>query len=586
MLKKKWAFTVLSGMLIFVLAVGAGTFALFSGTLSNANRFQAGTVQVDVNPEPMYYTADSHPGHSYPYNIETGLQFGGEALGGWAPGDEVPREMAISNSGSLDVIITGVHAEINLEPTPGGVAGLDQHDPRYQQFMDKINVVITDRTRDLLLYDGSLRGLLDGASGGDGGKAFNASEKFVIAAADDPRMIDFLVRMDKSADNDLQGVTWVFDFIFTAEQQRNNPDQPSANKSITGSVFESITHDAIAGALVDFGNGYFTTTNEDGVYLLEIPAGTYNASISAAGFQSKTVENIAILDPLTHHDFYLDRMVLAGTASGLITHALDGTGVSGLTIKFRSGHNTQSGDVIGSTTTGANGAYSISLPAGSYTGEIIDSHGLYITSYFNIVTVSGVDTPDQNASVSPLLGEGDWRIVLNWGRSPADLDAHLTGPKGNNGSDRFHVYYDNRSYYNPNGFFNRVLRAHLDRDDTNGYGPETVTITNQFQGVYRYSVHDYTNRNSNNSNALANSAATVTVFKGNHQIASFSVPSQKGTLWTVFEINGETITPKNMMSYVLNPNNPGPFSQNGESDLPATDAEIIARDVFTNPKDE
>jgi len=42
----------------------------------------------------------------------------------------------------------------------------------------------------------------------------------------------------------------------------------------------------------------------------------------------------------------------------------------------------------------------------------------------------------------------------------------------------------------------------------------------------------------------------VRVYRGSNLVASFNVPSNTGgTLWTVFEMNGDTITPINTMSY-------------------------------------
>jgi hypothetical protein len=68
-------------------------------------------------------------------------------------------------------------------------------------------------------------------------------------------------------------------------------------------------------------------------------------------------------------------------------------------------------------------------------------------------------------------------------------------------------------------------------------------------GTYRYSVHDYTNRGSDSSTALANSGAQVHVYRGASLVQTFNVPSGGGTLWTVFELSGSAITPINTMSY-------------------------------------
>lgn len=556
MRKKQYLALTLSLMLVMTFVIGAGTFALFSASKTNANNhFKAGTIDLGTNPEPMYYTAASHPRSEWmqQYDLPRAIDpYGGEAIGGWAPGDSIDREMTIINSGSLDAIVKGVHARINLSETPGGVVGLDQNHQDYQQFIDMMKVKIVDRTGGgVVLYDGSLRNLLNAESGGNGGVMFDSSQQFVVG---EPRTIDFNVTMDLSADNHLQGKTWVFDFVFYAEQARNNGAPQEQYGTVQGIVTEHNTNHPLAGVQIDFGNGSTAVTDQNGQYSITLPVGTYSATASKDGYNSASVDNIVVENnQSTTQNFVLTPLVTPpadGTASGFITNALDGKGVQGLTINFRSGHNTQTGQIVASTTTGANGKYHITLPEGNYTGEVIGQG--YHTTYFNIISVANVETPNQNASVTPILPEGDWKIVLTWGKDPKNLDAHLTGPKPDGSKDRFHVYFKDKEYYT--GFGDRkVIRAKLDKDDKDGYGPETITITNQMDGIYRYSVHDYTNRKSSKSNALANSNATVTVYKGNQIVASFTVPNQKGTLWKVFEINGNTLTPLNQMTHWENP---------------------------------
>ena len=92
--------------------------------------------------------------------------------------------------------------------------------------------------------------------------------------------------------------------------------------------------------------------------------------------------------------------------------------------------------------------------------------------------------------------------------------------------------------------------AELDLDDLSSYGPETVTIYDQIDGTYRFSVHDYTNRSSESSTALSNSGAQVRIYKGSGLLETFNVPTNMGgTLWTVFEMNGTNIVQKQVLSY-------------------------------------
>ena len=233
-----------------------------------------------------------------------------------------------------------------------------------------------------------------------------------------------------------------------------------------------------------------------------------------------------------------------GNASGTITNALNGSGVSGITINLRSGENVTSGTVVATTTTASNGAYSFTgLQPGTYTAEVSGSG--FVTTYFSVAVVVDTTTPNQNAVVSPLMAAGQTRVVLTWGSTPSDLDSHLTGPLSGS-SSRFHVFYGNQGSSTASPF------AALDLDDTDSFGPETTTIYSQTSGVYRFSVHDFTNESLTSSSALASSGAQVKVYRDNALVATYNIPSSPGTLWTVFELNGSVITPVNSMSYANN----------------------------------
>lgn len=201
---------------------------------------------------------------------------------------------------------------------------------------------------------------------------------------------------------------------------------------------------------------------------------------------------------------------------------------------------------MASTVSGSGGNYSFTdLDAGQYTGQVYGTG--YSTTYFTLVCAGGMLMAAQNATVTPMLVPGEIRIVLTWGATPSDLDSHLTGPLPD--GSRFHMYYPLKGSSSPWPEY-----VNLDLDDVTSYGPETTMIIQQIPGIYRYSVHDYTNRYSGSSTALSNSGAQVRVYWGSDLVASFPVPTgQGGTLWTVFELNGDTITPINTMSYQSSP---------------------------------
>ena len=98
--------------------------------------------------------------------------------------------------------------------------------------------------------------------------------------------------------------------------------------------------------------------------------------------------------------------------------------------------------------------------------------------------------------------------------------------------------------------------AVLDYDDTESYGPETITLTVlpelMEDGKFCYYVHDYSNSGSYNVSAMSFSDAVVRVYRGNEQIEIFSISqNQKGTVWHVFDITDQGIEPVNVFGYTL-----------------------------------
>jgi hypothetical protein len=131
-------------------------------------------------------------------------------------------------------------------------------------------------------------------------------------------------------------------------------------------------------------------------------------------------------------------------------------------------------------------------------------------------------------ALSPTMQSLDGlRVVLDWGSEPADLDSHL-------------VYADSHVFFEAK----QGDGANLDVDDTNGYGPETITIEKRKQGVkYLYAVHNYSEGDRRGSKSLSNSSqAKVFVYIGSSLVRTFRPPAGKsGNTWIAFGIgeNGE-----------------------------------------------
>ncbi len=355
-----------------------------------------------------------------------------------------------------------------------------------------------------------------------------------------------------------------------------------ATGMISGNVKSAENSNEISNALVRvYQNGSLiksARTDSNGYYNIELPVGDYIVKITAGNYKSAKMGVTVVENTTTYNETMLLVKVglNTGYANGIITSALNGMGVPGVTLKLRNGVNNIYGNVVYMTTTNENGYYKVEYIPGTYTVEY--SKEGYITGYRSIV-IGIIDLAAQNASISPLLGDGAYRITLYWKNIPNDLDSHLTGPVENS-SERFHLYYpmNERNGGHPNSD-----KYTLDLDNTDIVSRpevyETTTILKQIDGVYRFSVHDYSNSGSTTSTAMANSQATVNVYKGNSNIpvATFHVPTTAvGSIWTVFEINGDTITPINRIS-AGNDSNISLFGLNNASSL--YDEDIIMETV-------
>jgi hypothetical protein len=162
----------------------------------------------------------------------------------------------------------------------------------------------------------------------------------------------------------------------------------------------------------------------------------------------------------------------------------------------------------------------------------------YISTTITIEVIAGTIF-NNRISVSPEMAMEWVRIILDWGRSPKDLDAHFE----KNGS--YHVSFRNMKTASDG-------TCRLDRDDTSGFGPETITVEKiETEGKYTYWVHDYTNLTNDNSRHLSRSGATVKVYGNGTLQGYYTVPSgQRGNVWKVFEIkNGQFETINQVTSH-------------------------------------
>ncbi len=320
---------------------------------------------------------------------------------------------------------------------------------------------------------------------------------------------------------------------------------------VTGRVIDGQTNTGLAGARVELPNGSFATAGSDGAFAFTVPFASANPDgrvvikASLNGYLGTSLATRIVAPSTVLETILLVKSTgLVSSVTGVVRNARNNQGIANASVFLSKG---QGGSVPESTekTTDSNGTFSFTgLESGVYSIFVLAAG--YSDCGRTVISLGSNATAAQDVPCSP-IGQEQVRIVLTWGANPTDLDAHLTGPNASD-ANRFHIYYpgSNRGAEAVNPF------AILDVDDRSSFGPETLTLTRLNSGVYRYSVHDFTNRNSATSTALGSSSAKVELYvPGNFSPRIFYVPNQRGTLWTVFELTGSlsnvTVTTRNEM---------------------------------------
>jgi PKD repeat protein len=235
------------------------------------------------------------------------------------------------------------------------------------------------------------------------------------------------------------------------------------------------------------------------------------------------------------------------TLSGMVTNALDGTPIAGALVSVANL----------SAYTDTQGNYVIeNVPEGSLTANFMassteGSNPLTVqfsdlsTSNTQLVTCSATDfitydnnqviiPPDGavtlNISLSPNISGAGMRFVLNWGANPRDLDSHIRTPEIEGST--YHVYYSSQ------GSIESAPYVALDHDVTSGFGPETTTIYQFFNGTYHFYIYKYAG-----TGEITTSNAVVQIYNENGLIQTLQAPTTgTGSYWYIGTINGNSQT--------------------------------------------
>ncbi|MCX7835956.1 MAG: carboxypeptidase regulatory-like domain-containing protein [bacterium] len=288
--------------------------------------------------------------------------------------------------------------------------------------------------------------------------------------------------------------------------------------TIRGTIRDVNTSAALNGVTVTTDNQQSTTTNANGEYTLTVSEGLRILTATLNTYHTATAVVFVNANQTVQQDLYLASVqATPGTVTGTVTNAVNNQPIQGATVQVSGGP---------STTTDAQGNYTLTVEAGSR-AIFVTKTGFY-PSNVTILQVMSNQTVTQNFSLSPEFvgGSGRFRLVLRWGTNPRDLDSHLLTP--NNG----HV-----AYFSPGDSLNSPY-ARLDVDDTDGEGPETITIYQFQNGTYRYYIHNYSGTPD-----ITTSNAVVYIYDENGLLNQLSIPTSPvngSRYWYVCDIDGAT----------------------------------------------
>jgi len=212
--------------------------------------------------------------------------------------------------------------------------------------------------------------------------------------------------------------------------------------------------------------------------------------------------------------------------TGQVVNSQNAQGEEGVTVTIIAG------DTERSKVTNATGHFIIEAPAGNAT---ISYFKEAFINESNNLTISSTERTDVHGTVSPAMPPDDWRIILQWGEFPKDLDSYTT-------FGACDIKFSKKS-----GTCFEGLTANLDVDSRHGFGPETTTLSGASKCQKRgdckavFKVKQFSGDRN-----LSTSGATVFLKNGNHSVQTFNVNGGPengiivGRWWYVFYLYPRT----------------------------------------------
>lgn len=323
--------------------------------------------------------------------------------------------------------------------------------------------------------------------------------------------------------------------------------------NISGICLSSLgsTLDGVALSLYRISNGALVTTASSSgggnFTFSNVPVGdtAYRLTAELADYRNGAKTNISAQLGVTLSCgivYLVPTTATAGHITGRTVDANTGNNISGATVVVQDWEGVTVRTLNADPTFSTSDSGGATLDPGVY--SLVISYPNYFTLTFDNIIVNG-NNGDNNTryALCQEIAEPQLRVIVQWGPDPDDLDLHVVGPTATKDPAdgdpdyRFHVYYDRYSWLestgtydnndpDPNGSFSTTS---LVQDNTDYYGPESINLfgTNggYHNGVYTFSVHNYSDRNIPGIPRWYIYPVTMRIFDKDGLVRQISVPT-------------------------------------------------------------
>ena len=225
----------------------------------------------------------------------------------------------------------------------------------------------------------------------------------------------------------------------------------------------------------------------------------------------------------------------AKTFKGFVYDAKSKNPAGTVHMEIYEGKQEKKGPMLKKLDTNTGGDFNVELPAGDYNAVISANGYITLVEDFTVRKTDMITVMDFEITKKSDV-EGKYRIVLEWGANPADIDSHLRF-LDSSGLSNSECFFGNKTVKDSSDF----PVCTLDIDETNGNGRETTVIYDTSKHSVFY-VHNFSGESP-----LGESGATIKIYKGEEQtpFQVLEIPADEvggKPLWYVFEIkDGEIV---------------------------------------------